>query len=30
MALDPRYITDGPLQEYFVDKDTGLPLSGEH
>jgi len=28
MALDPHYITDGPLQEYFVDKDTGLPLSG--
>ncbi|CAB4128315.1 hypothetical protein UFOVP270_27 [uncultured Caudovirales phage] len=28
MALDPHYITDGPLEEYFVDKDSGLPLAG--
>jgi hypothetical protein len=28
MALNPLYVTDGPLQEYFVDKDTGLPLAG--
>jgi len=28
MALDAHYITDGPLEEYFVDKDTGLPLAG--
>lgn len=28
MGLDPRYVTDGPLQEYFVSKDSGLPLSG--
>ncbi len=28
MALDPHYITDGPLEEAFLDKDTGLPLAG--
>lgn len=28
MAIDPRYITDDSLQQYFVDKDTGLPLAG--
>lgn len=28
MALDPKYITDGPLEESFLDKDTGLPLAG--
>jgi len=28
MALDPHYITDGPLEQIFVDKDSGLPLSG--
>jgi hypothetical protein len=28
MALDPHYITDGPLEEAFLDKDSGLPLSG--
>lgn len=28
MALDPHYITDGPLEEYFVSKDSGLPLAG--
>lgn len=27
MALDPHYITDGPLEEYFVSKDSGLPLA---
>lgn len=26
--LDPRYILMQDLQEYFVDKDTGLPLGG--
>jgi hypothetical protein len=28
MALDPRYQTAPSLQEYFVDKDSGLPLAG--
>ncbi len=28
MALDAHYITDGPLEEFFVNKDTGLPLAG--
>jgi len=28
MALDPKYITDGPLEEAFLDKDSGLPLAG--
>jgi len=28
MALDAHYVTDGPLEEYFVSKDTGLPLAG--
>lgn len=28
MALDPRYITDTSLLEYFVDKSTGYPLGG--
>lgn len=28
MALDPHYITDGPLEEAFLDKSTGLPLAG--
>lgn len=28
MALDPHYVTDGPLEEAFLDKDTGLPLAG--
>lgn len=28
MALDPRYITDGPLEEIFLNKDSGLPLAG--
>lgn len=28
MALNPRYVTAPSLQEYFVDKDSGLPLSG--
>ena len=28
MALDPRYITDGPLEEIFLDKSSGLPLAG--
>lgn len=28
MALNPLYVTDGPIQEYLVDKDTGLPLAG--
>lgn len=27
MALDERYIIGGPLDQYFVDKDTGLPLA---
>jgi hypothetical protein len=28
MALDPHFITGFELEMYFVDKDTGLPLSG--
>lgn len=28
MALDPHYVTDGPLEEAFLDKDSGLPLAG--
>lgn len=28
MAIDLKYITDASLEEYFVDKETGLPLSG--
>jgi len=28
MALDPQYMISPNLQEYFVDKNTGLPLSG--
>src|SRR5712671_2014084 len=28
MSLDPRYITDGPLEEGFLSKDSGLPLAG--
>jgi hypothetical protein len=28
MALDPKYITDGPLEEAFLNKDSGLPLAG--
>ena len=28
MSLDPSYITAPSLQMYFVDKDTGAPLSG--
>lgn len=28
MALDSRYVLAPSLQEYFVDKDSGLPLSG--
>lgn len=28
MPLDSRYVIAPSLQEYFVDKDTGLPLSG--
>lgn len=28
MALDPRYVLAPSLQMYFVDKDTGAPLSG--
>lgn len=28
MALDPRYVTAVSLEPYFVDKDTGAPLSG--
>jgi hypothetical protein len=28
MSIDPRYMIASSLQEYFVDKDTGLPLSG--
>jgi hypothetical protein len=27
MPLDPRYITDLSLEQYFVDKDTGEPLA---
>ncbi len=27
MALDPRYVVTIDLEEYFVDKDTGQPLS---
>ena len=27
-GLDPRFFLCFPLQEYFVDKDSGLPLSG--
>lgn len=28
MAIDPRYIADLSLQQYLVDKDSGLPLAG--
>lgn len=28
MALDERYLISLPLNQYFVDKDTGLPLAG--
>lgn len=28
MALNPRYVTAPSLQSYFVDKDSGFPLSG--
>lgn len=28
MALDPKYMIAPPLNEYFVDKDTGFPLAG--
>jgi hypothetical protein len=28
MSIDPRYVLAPSLQEYFVDKDTGLPLAG--
>lgn len=28
MALDERYIISPPIDQVFVDKDTGLPLSG--
>lgn len=28
MAIDLKYITDASLEEYFVDKETALPLSG--
>lgn len=28
MPLDLRYVTAPSLEEYFVDKDTGLPLAG--
>lgn len=28
MALDPKYVLGPSLQMYFVNKDTGLPLSG--
>lgn len=28
MSLDSRYVIAPSLQEYFVDKDSGLPLSG--
>ena len=27
MALDERYMIAGPLNQYFVDKNTGLPLA---
>lgn len=27
MALDERYFISGPLNQYFVDKDSGLPLA---
>lgn len=27
MALDERYMISGPLNQYFVDKNTGLPLA---
>jgi len=28
MALNPKYVTAPSLQEFFIDKDTGMPLSG--
>jgi hypothetical protein len=28
MALDPRFVTTADIEEYFVDKNTGEPLSG--
>lgn len=28
MPLDPRFVIAPSLEEYFVDKDTGLPLAG--
>jgi len=28
MSLNPQYVTAPNLQEYFVDKDSGLPLAG--
>lgn len=28
MSLDPRYFVTADLEEYFVDKDSGLPLAG--
>lgn len=28
MGLDPRYFVTADLEEYFVDKDSGLPLAG--
>jgi hypothetical protein len=28
MALNPLYVIAGSLDDYFVDKDTGLPLAG--
>src|SRR5580693_7123038 len=28
MSLNRQYVTAPSLQEYFVDKDSGLPLSG--
>ncbi len=28
MSLDPRFVTGEPLQDYFVDKDTGEALAG--
>lgn len=28
MSIDPKYIAAGVLDEYFVDKTTGLPLAG--
>lgn len=28
MTIDPRFIISQPLNQYFVDKDSGLPLSG--